>query len=507
MRISNSRWIGAPRSPRDWQKEALPIALDAIESGDRGIIRAIMGAGKSILISEVCRSCTPDRDEAVIITAPTQKLVRQLSATVAERIGPFRVGQYFAERKEFDRPVIVACVDSTMTLAERLADHGISCALWIADEAHRTEADTIHSAMQALSPERALGFTATPYRASSGESLTLWDRLIFDYGPREAVRDGVVVPWKTVFADDARADIDETCIHMISSAIADGLGPGVVNAVTIEDAEAFAVELTARGIRAEPIHSFKSSREQDAMLARLQRGDIDCVVHVSLLQEGVDMPWLKWLCMRRPVKSRVRFAQEVGRVLRAFDGKEYATVFDPHCLFDALKLDYEAVLGMAFDDEDKPPVELALDAIEDAQQELDLPDDGIRKRPRVLDAYGAYLRQLILAFYMSGYVDNSASTKRAWQADHITEKQAATIWSMKWTLHTHFIPEIPWRHRVALAHVVERRQELSKGHAADLLTILFALRQRRAWPELAEKMSTAIDAQDTCAHDQENAMA
>ena len=33
----------------------------------------------------------------------------------------------------------------------------------------------------------AIGFTATPYRGRKGEELSLWQRLIFRYGPREAL--------------------------------------------------------------------------------------------------------------------------------------------------------------------------------------------------------------------------------------------------------------------------------------------------------------------------------
>ena len=38
----------------------------------------------------------------------------------------------------------------------------------------------------------------------------------------------------------------------------------------------------------------------------------------SLLAEGVDLPWLEWLCLRRGAGSRVRLAQEVGRVVRTY---------------------------------------------------------------------------------------------------------------------------------------------------------------------------------------------
>jgi hypothetical protein len=78
-----------------------------------------------------------------------------------------------------------------------------------------------------------------------------------------------------------------------------------------------------------------------------------------MLQEGVDLPWLRWLCLRRPAASRVRFAQEVGRVLRAAPGKAEAVIFDPHDLFASHALSYEAVLsGMAEESTATPELRL-----------------------------------------------------------------------------------------------------------------------------------------------------
>jgi hypothetical protein len=48
-----------------------------------------------------------------------------------------------------------------------------------------------------------------------------------------------------------------------------------------------------------------------------------------MLSEGVDMPFLRRLAIRHARGSRVEYAQEIGRVLRATAGKSYALVYDP----------------------------------------------------------------------------------------------------------------------------------------------------------------------------------
>jgi hypothetical protein len=86
-----------------------------------------------------------------------------------------------------------------------------------------------------------------------------------------------------------------------------------VSAINIEDAESFAARLAKAGIPAEPIHQKLNRGERELRIRRLRSGRIRCLVHVQLLCEGIDLPWLEWLALRRPVGSPVRLVQEVGR--------------------------------------------------------------------------------------------------------------------------------------------------------------------------------------------------
>lgn len=488
-------WAGSKWPPREWQAQALPKALASIraqaegEGEPRPVIRAVMGAGKSVLISEVIKQCPPDRGEVVVVTAPTQKLVRQLSATIANRVGVYSVGQFYANRKDSNRQVIVACMDSASTLAEALGHLGKRVGLLIADECHRTEAEGFLEAAEELNPISQLGFTATPWRSESGKGLSLWDTLIHDYGPTQAIADGVVVPWLVKpWKGDLGLSIDQICLEQIESAVKDRLGPGVVNAISVDDAEDFAAQLRERDVKAQAIHYQISDHDQERLLRELERGDLNCLVHVSLLQEGVDMPWLMWGCLRRKVQSTIRFPQEVGRFLRAHPGKERAILFDPHGLFGQMKISLEAVLsGDIEEDEDKPPIELALEEVEEVMKAPQEPR-SIGGRPEVMDGLGAYIRQLVVAFDAAGIIDQRVRKSR-WREDPPTDKQISSIWKVKWVLNTHFIPEIPMRHRAAMAWAVEHREFLNKGQASDLLDVLFGMKTVKRWPELAERMA------------------
>ena len=128
-------WAG--KQPRDWQAQALPIALDALRRRENAIICAIMGSGKSVLIAEVCASGRG----RVVVTVPTVALVVQLAATIGTRC-PGEVGTFYGDSKQTDKRITVVCLASLGTYAAATA-HLEAPALWIADEAHKTEAERV----------------------------------------------------------------------------------------------------------------------------------------------------------------------------------------------------------------------------------------------------------------------------------------------------------------------------------------------------------------------------
>jgi len=111
-------WSG--RTPRRWQAEALPVALNAIRQKERGVVTAVMGAGKTSLTAEICASGRG----RVLVTVPTQRLVTQTAATIEERI-PGDVGEYWQDSKQADRRITVCCTASLPTLLNEAANYAL----------------------------------------------------------------------------------------------------------------------------------------------------------------------------------------------------------------------------------------------------------------------------------------------------------------------------------------------------------------------------------------------
>lgn len=468
---------------RRWQEEALPLALAALEGRRNGVVAATTGAGKSIFLAALLlrwRAMHPhDPGSCIVVTTPSIKLVEQLADTLAEHLGTTTVGRYYTKAKQYKREVVVCCNASVPSLARVLADASIRISVWVADEAHKTESDTIRGAegegncevTVTLQSDRRLGLTATPFRSEESERLSLFDEVVYRYPPADALRDGVIVPWRPVGWGDDRGEmsVDDACRILIDElGDRETRGPGVVNAYTIADAEEYAAKLTGWGIAAQPIHSEMSRDDQAKALAALKAGELDCLVHVAMLVEGVDFPWLRWMCLRRVVGARVRFIQEVGRVLRSAPGKTEAIVLDPNNLLGVFHLTYEEMLGWA-EEEDADPTEAV------RQQEEEDCEEKPGKAPPVVmaarvTALSRYVRQLHLALVAEGKAPPPTARPGLWRSDPATEKQRyavgrrASIAKRMDEDHAQFI------RKIATASAV-----LTKGIASDLMELFNGL--------------------------------
>ena len=453
-------WDGAPFVPRAWQAEALPIVLQAMQGRRRGIVCAVMGAGKSVFVAEIVRLATRRlRGRAVVVCAPSRRLVRQLAATLGERVGADRVGMYFTDAKQPDRDVVVCCNASLSALSAEVAGRGV--ALLVLDEAHKSEARTVREILPVLSPVCVLGVTATPFRSVPRETVSLFDEVLYRYDMADAQRDGVLVPMRVErWAGDNATEIDDACAEMIR---AHGDGPGIVSARSIVDAEEYAAQLTAWGIEAAAIHSMLTRKEQDARLADLQGGRYRCLVHVALLAEGVDLPWLRWLCLRRKVGARVRFMQEIGRVLRVCEGKTEGVVLDPHLLLGMHGLDTAEALGEAM-------AEAAAAEAEEETAEREVDDYAKEQEYAVsLAALVGHLQAIRAALQQRGHAQNdSYNDNPGRRAASVTKSQVEAIRkASRLTRH------IPKRHRDTVKTLKSRPFVLSRGEASDLLDVLY----------------------------------
>lgn len=457
-------WSLVGIQPRKWQAEALPIAVNAVRERQPSIVQAVMGAGKSKFIVGLVASAIRDGAKCVVVTTPRAALVKQLSQTLDEHLRPGMVGRYFGATKQPARHVVVACDASTEKLAASLAKLGRKVDLWVADECHGSEADRIHQWVDAVQPTARIGLTATPQRGKKTEGLTLWDKEIYRYDAAAAQRDGVVVPFEVIHwhglpetpLDDAISEMIHEWRH---------LGPGIVDASNVDDATAFSQRLNSEGARSAEIHSYLPEAICAQRLADLKAGRLDLLVHVSLLKEGVDLPFLRWMGLRRQVNSKVYFAQHVGRVLRADEGKSLAYILDPGDLFSRHKLNLEAIL------EPEPVEVIAREPKERSEQGEGESDKEIVEAVS-FDMHTSALRKLCIKMATQGLL--SPAKTGPWRHDPASDRQIASI--EKFAASYHGKRKLGAHGEVALfRELYKMRKSLTKGQASDLLDVFFSL--------------------------------
>lgn len=469
LNLPKNRHTGLPMTPRRWQTEALPAIGTALREGHSPVVVAGTGSGKAVMLSALVRAMHRRFPAALmVVSAPTVALVEQLREDLGDFIGPANVGAYYTGAKDVQTPVIVTCNPSIPALVDALSIVGRSPLMWVADEAHKTAPDRIDAAIRAAAPKHLVGFTATPYRSTETESLRLFSTVCFRYTMEDATRDGVLVPYDVVWPRESGGEmpVDDACIAMLKRTE----GPAVVGASTVDDAETYAARLTAEGIPAEAISAETPRARRIDVLRRLRDGELRAVVHVALLIEGVDLPWLRVLCLRRPLTSPVALVQQIGRVLRAFPGKTRATILDPHGLLRS------GTLGRA-------------DAIGELEAAAEAEVNGKPAEPRkpgaattpeerwavlVSDAEQA-ARNLLLTLAASGVIRPTVSGA-GWRSEPATARQVASLDKMH-RAWTRYLPEHAADVVRALLAAGEV-QPLDRGTVSDLLSILAAVAEQ-----------------------------
>lgn len=480
-------------TPRRWQSEALPLALESLDGEKPGVIRACTGSGKSILQAELARRIVHQIEPGsiMLVTAPTQDLVRQLSKTFYWR-NPNKVGRFYQYEKRTDTPIVVACHASMTELAAQLERENKRVLFWIADECHKTESPQVLGFSEAIPVERRIGFTATPFRRLERERLSLFDELLYDYGPQEAIRDGVIVPPRVIGYEGESEDMDQVCLELVHEAVTHG--PGIVNAWNTEDADQYAELLRESGIRAASIHSKQKKKIQKELLDRLESGDLHCLVHVNLLAEGVDLPWLRWLVMRRAsesqrgssklrVISRVRFIQEVGRIVRSHPGKSEALIYDPNDLFGTLALDYDALLGETEEEETDDQTEFVA---REVTRNVNLSGPIEDQRLQVVEQRSPiqqYVRQVSLTMRLLGFSNLKSTGQTKWRHYPATSRQKTMAQRLMKDV-TPYVEGMPVNHRSSLraACLAYKQGLLNQGDMFDLNTIMMVMVKQSGWP-------------------------
>ncbi len=470
-------WARHPHPPRAWQARALPLLLSCIRAKEKVVGHYCTGAGKSMLIEGLCGTIahTLSPGWRIVVLVPSRALVEQTAAGLRSVL-TCSVGMWYT-RAHTDGTVIVCCIDSLEGLRDHLVALGVRVAHLLVDECHRANSEDVVRTIDEIAPATRVGITATPFRSAEGDRLRAWTRIADSYTIDLAVADGVLVPFQFVLPDASTPeDATEATIDMIRRHAPPG--PGIVSATNINDAEECAAALCAAGIPAAPIHSRLKDGERKALIAKLKAGELRCLVHVALLVEGVDLPWLRWLAMRRPRQAVVAIVQEAGRVTRTcapdqWGVKDRAVILLPHLtsVLDAIAT--PAALGEPAIDTARRLTEMELEETDEDRVEI---DSALPPVSAVADV-GAYAAAMLAAVGESGIALDDQREAGTWRVVAPTVRQVALVRELDSDKRKSGLRYLPESHRDAIRTALRRPETMTAGTVSDLIALLIALRR------------------------------
>jgi superfamily II DNA or RNA helicase len=302
-----------------------------------GLMAMATGTGKTRLAAELAAF-----HPSTLFLVHREELVDQAARMFRWVLGPRTVA--VVRGSDANRfPPIGANVTIAMiqTLANRLDSYPADAFdLVIMDEAHHGPSESWRKVLEHFRPAYRLGLSATPEREDGAPLNDLFESIIYEYGFREAVTDGILVRplcarvetgvsidgidqvrserfgldfddaqlRRRINTPDRNAIVVDTYLKKASGVKGIAFCAGVRHAVDL------AAAFRARGVIAEPISG--NDPERARKLADFATGKISVLTNASILTEGFDDPSVGAILLCRPIRSKVLMAQIIGRGLR-----------------------------------------------------------------------------------------------------------------------------------------------------------------------------------------------
>lgn len=342
---------------RPYQKEALVRVREAYRAGKRRVLVSLpTGTGKTVVFAHL-PSALRMRKRLLVLAHREELLVQAQdkfrSVDPQLKVELEQAGAYASD----DAKVVVASVPTLASnhgaRLSRLQPNDFS--VIVVDEAHHAVAPTYRLILdhfglfEPAATRLLIGFTATPRRGDHQGLGEVFEEVCYARDLHEMIGGGYLAPmsgWRVDtdvsldgvkvrhgdFVESELAELVNTPIrnHMLVKAYRD-LARGrrtIVFCVNVAHAQAVQLAFAESGVRAAAVWGALPKDERRATLARFSGGELDVVTNCNLLTEGFDEPRVDCVIMARPTRSKLLYAQMVGRGTRLHPDKADLLVID-----------------------------------------------------------------------------------------------------------------------------------------------------------------------------------
>uniref|UniRef100_A0A6M3JZ61 Putative type III restriction enzyme n=1 Tax=viral metagenome TaxID=1070528 RepID=A0A6M3JZ61_9ZZZZ len=330
--------------PWSFQKDCIRSALKYT----RGIIRSATASGKSLVISYIVKTLKENNIcEKQIIVVPTQSLVEQFYDDMIEYgIDKKSIGRVYTKYKDWDSDIVISTWQTLSKNHERLNNYDTI----IIDEVHQCKALQLRKILaKSKRAKYRLGFTGTLHAGNLDNLNTkaYLGPIIREYPSGLLAEEGYISKCKVkvinvdylseysgnyndikddIFKNNYRLGIIHDIIKLLNHNILI-----LVGKVKSEGDFLKQYLSTFNDIKKEIV--FLSGRDDVNIREKWRkecenRTDIVIIATYGIFQLGINIPSLRYIIFASPFKSKIRILQSIGRSLRKYSDKEYATIFD-----------------------------------------------------------------------------------------------------------------------------------------------------------------------------------
>jgi DNA repair protein RadD len=358
----------APANPteklvlRPYQEDAVQAIYRHLrEYEDNPVAELPTAAGKTPILSTICRDVVEQWQGRVIVLAHVKELLAQAHSKLQAVAPHLPIGIYSAGlgRRDVHSDIVLAGIQSVYRKAATFGRRD----LVIVDEAHLIPADgdgmyrTFINGIQKVTPHaRVIGLTATPYRMDSGPLCKpggILNAICYRISVKELIGQGFLTPLiSRAGGNTARADLanipktktgefieDEMAKRfdqgdLVSAAVNDLLAKAkdrravLIFAASVAHAQHVAEKIREHGHQCGVITGDSEDMFRDQTIKDFAAGNLRFLVNVNVLTTGFDATIIDCVALLRATQSAGLYYQMVGRGFRLHPGKANCLVLD-----------------------------------------------------------------------------------------------------------------------------------------------------------------------------------
>ena len=328
---------------RPYQRETIEAVLQA-QHKKRALVVLPTGTGKTVCFSKIIHTL----NVPTLVLAHRKELLTQARNKLLHYYKPSEVGIIGGGVEEWDRPILVASVQTVRNRLPLLQAKGIR--LVICDEAHHaTKKNSYAKIFDALPGAYLVGFTATPERLDGASIADIFGLPVYERDIVSMVREGWLCDLRGILVRSTTS-LDNLSKHLgdyNEKQLAELLNHNDRNrlivqayltyakdlqaicfAVDVAHAHALASAFNDCGIPSVALDGKTAQEKRDWILEQFGQGHIKVLINCEILTEGFDAPHVQCVIMARPTMSRSLFLQMIGRGTRLFEGKQECIILD-----------------------------------------------------------------------------------------------------------------------------------------------------------------------------------